>query len=189
MLWCALHNPTPTSVRVRVRVSATNLAKETVSQSCLAKVLQQCFLLDTVKAMSKNNISHLKTPNHIHLCLYVYINSINVITIHVYKIRYPPRSSSVALFSGRLGCWLLAEMSVRKSKVALDQSTYFCGLQMISLLSFHAAYYHVTHSTSSNPMSVEFSKCGPLIERNDAMTSGPRWTGRTTTSPLSTISE
>ena len=83
---------------VCVRVSATNLAKETVSQSCLAKVLQQCFLLDTVKAMSKNNISHLKTPNHIQLCLYVYINIINVITIHVYKIRYPPRSSSVALF-------------------------------------------------------------------------------------------
>ena len=43
-------------------------------------------------------------------------------------IIYRPRSSFVALFSGRLGCWLLFEISVRKSssspKRLLLQFTY-----------------------------------------------------------------
>ena len=63
-----------------------------------------------------------------------------------------PRSSFVALFSGRLACWLLFGISVRKSiswpKRLLLQFTY------ASLPWFHfMLHYHVTHSTSSNPVS------------------------------------
>ena len=55
---------------------------------------------------------------------------------YITHISYIPRSSCVALFSGRLGCWLLFEISVRK--VVLAQKAFFCSLPTFSLFSFHA---------------------------------------------------
>ena len=62
---------------------------------------------------------YIYTYIHIHIHIHVHIHISNIII---------PRSSFVALFSGRLGCWLLFEISVRKSssspKRLLLQFTY-----------------------------------------------------------------
>ena len=60
-----------------------------------------------------------------YVILFVYLYNMHV---HIYIYTYIPRSLFVALFSGRLGCWLLFEISVRKSssspKRLLLQFTY-----------------------------------------------------------------
>ena len=64
---------------------------------------------------------------HIYIYTYIHIHIHVHIHIHISNIIIP-RSSFVALFSGRLGCWLLFEISVRKSnswpKRVLLQFTY-----------------------------------------------------------------
>ena len=89
----------------------------------------------------------------------------STISYHVWYhiILYIPRSSFVALFSGRLGCWLLFEISVRKSsswpKRLLLQFTYdFPGFISCCITMLHIQPHPILFQLNSLMWAIDKTK-------------------------------